>query len=264
MDFVAKPSGTISLDLEKVADRLLDALRAAAAANLSNIRVQIPRAPASPPRRAAPQGEAGTAAGVAVAVAASTGGPRALAELVPRLPADLGAAVLVVQHMPPRFTRSLAERLDGLGAIPVREAEDGEPVRAGHVYLAPGDFHMRVALDAGVARIALDREPSLWGVRPAADHLFRSVAEAYGPRSIGVVLTGMGRDGADGLAAIVRAGGRGIAQDRASSVIWGMPQAAAEHAGAVLPLGRIPEALAEEVRALASGAAADGPPLEAV
>ncbi|HEX2094016.1 MAG TPA: chemotaxis response regulator protein-glutamate methylesterase [Longimicrobiaceae bacterium] len=251
VDFVAKPSGTVSLDIGKVSDRLLEALRAAASANLANIRVQVPRAGGAPPVRPLRADDAG--AGVAVAVAASTGGPRALAELIPRLASSFGAAVLVVQHMPPRFTRSLAERLDGLSALRVSEAEDGEPVRANHVYLAPGDFHMRVMRDGSGARIALDQEVPQWGVRPAADPLFRSVAEVYGARAVGVVLTGMGRDGADGLAAIVRAGGRGIAQDRSTSVIYGMPQAAAESAGAILPLPRIPEVLMEQVRVLASG-----------
>jgi len=253
VDFVAKPSGAISLDLEKVEARLLEALRAAAAANLSNVRVHIPRrGEAAPPLPRAVPAESGPGAGVAVAVAASTGGPRALAEVLPRLPPDLGAAVLVVQHMPARFTRSLAERLNGLCCLPVAEAEDGEPVRANRVYLAPGGFHMRVERDGAGARIALDRKPTLWGVRPAADPLFRSVAETYGPSAVGVVLTGMGRDGAEGLAAIVRAGGGGIAQDRQTSVIYGMPQVAAEHARAVLPLDRIADAVAEEVRVAAA------------
>ncbi len=249
VDFVAKPSGTVSFDLEKVADRLLDALRAAVAANLTNVRVQI-----GPPFRAAPPVRlpSGPAATVAVGVAASTGGPRALSEMIPLLPEKLGAAVLVVQHMPPRFTRSLAERLDALGPLPVTEAENGEWVREDHVYIAPGDYHMRVVADRDGPRIVLGRELPVWGVRPAADPLFQSIAESYGPRAVGVVLTGMGRDGADGLAAMVAAGGRGMAQDRDSSVVYGMPRAAEESASRVLPLGRIAGALAAEVRRLAA------------
>jgi two-component system chemotaxis response regulator CheB len=255
VDFVAKPSGTISLNLEKVGARLLDALRAAASANLSNIRVHVARP--STPRAETPRAAEGGAPEVAVAIAASTGGPRALAELIPRIRAPLGAAVLIVQHMPPRFTRTLAERLDGMARLRVTEAEDGETVRADHVYLAPGDFHMRVVRDGGGAvRVALDREPTLWGVRPAADHLFRSVADVYGARTLGVVLTGMGRDGADGLRSIVEAGGGGIAQDRASSVIYGMPQAAAEYAGQILPLDRLPDAIGAGVGALQKAGAA--------
>jgi two-component system, chemotaxis family, protein-glutamate methylesterase/glutaminase len=262
VDFVSKPSGTISLNLETVSDRLLEALRAAASANLSMIPVRLPRAarPARQPAAATPSArrrrrrapEPGETSEVAVAIAASTGGPRALAELLPRLRAPLGAAVLIVQHMPAHFTRTFAERLDHMEGLPVREAQEGEPVLRDRVYMAPGDFHMRVTRGVdGVPRIALDQEPAVWGVRPAADPLFRSVAAVYGARGVGVVLTGMGRDGAEGLREMVAAGGAGIAQDRATSVIFGMPQAAAEHAGRVVPLEEVHAEIGREVAARA-------------
>ena len=185
VDFVAKPSGTISLNLDTVADRLLQALRAAATANLAVLPVRVRRPPppvaspaesgsadaaaavdtaAAPSRRrkriGAPAAEAptraahtGRSAETVVAIAASTGGPRALTELVPRLRAPLGAAVLIVQHMPPRFTRSFAERLDGMSGLRVVEAAEGDVVRPDHVYLAPGDWHMRVVREGGEVRL---------------------------------------------------------------------------------------------------------------
>jgi two-component system chemotaxis response regulator CheB len=240
VDFVAKPSGPISFDLGRVEMRLYEALRAAVAADVD---VLIAERAMQAESVVAPEigGEA------AVAVAASTGGPRALTQVLRALPANLGAAVLIVQHMPPGFTSTLAARLRSVAALPVAEASGGESVVPDRVWIAPGDFHMRVRRVDGDVKITLDQRESIWGTRPAADALFPSVAEAFAERSVGVVLTGMGRDGANGLAAIRASGGRTIAQDRATSVVYGMPgraveQGAVEH---VVSLEEIPGAIVD-------------------
>ncbi len=242
VDFVRKPVGTTVADWIGSRKRIEDALHAAAQMNVRGVDVLArPRvretAPLAAPRRA----------NAAIAMASSTGGPRALAEIVPELPAGLDAAVLLVQHMPPGFTAGLARRLDQLSALPVHEAAHGERIEPGRVYLAPGGRHMTLANEEDAATIVLGDGPALHGVRPAADPLFASVAKLFGPRSVGVVLTGMGRDGSAGLKAIRAAGGGAVVQDRATSVIYGMPQIALAEAGAdrEVPLKGVAEAVVQ-------------------
>jgi two-component system chemotaxis response regulator CheB len=226
VDFVRKPAGKFSLDLRPVRDRLLQALRACRVVNLQGVPALVrPPHPAEPTDGLRAPAASGHASRV-VAIACSTGGPRALADIIPRLPASLDAAVLVVQHMPAGFTRSLADRLDAQSAVTVREAIHEEPLVNGRVYIAPGGWHLRVHRGGASRTLAIDASPPVWGVRPAADPLFRSVAELFGASAVGVVLTGMGRDGAAGIRAIREAGGLTIAQDQESSIIFGMPQAA--------------------------------------
>ena len=230
VEFVRKPSGPISIDLLTVREELAAALNAARAVNMAGVKT--PHAPTARVTTDVPAKKFAVSATRAVAIAASTGGPRALGEIVPHLPESLGAAVLIVQHMPREFTRTLARRLDAMSRLHVSEAEDGEPLRENRVYIAPGGYHMRVDGEAGSGTIRLDTSPTVWGVRPAADPLFASVAEVFGAAAIGVILTGMGRDGAEGLRQIRDAGGLGAVQDRDSSIVYGMPQAALALAGA--------------------------------
>ena len=185
-----------------------------------------------------------------MAVAASTGGPNALADLFAGLPADLPVPVVIAQHMPPMFTRQLAERLTARFAVRVEEGRAGVSLTPGHAWVAPGDYHMVLARDAAGVRLALNQDPPEQSCRPAADVLFRSVAKAFGPAALGVVLTGMGQDGLRGCEAIRAAGGRVIVQDEATSVVWGMPGAVARAglADRVLPLAQLAPEVVRRVR----------------
>lgn len=251
VDVVPKPSGPVSLDVREVTGQLHRALEAAREARVDALTLR--------PTPPVPLGKPADHADAVVAIAASTGGPRALSLVLGALPAKLGAAVLVVQHMPPGFTAALATRLNSLSPLPVAEAVDGAPIVPDQVWLAPGDFHMRVRRVGNGLRIALDQGQPICGSRPAADALFASIADLCGETSVGVVLTGMGRDGAAGLAAIRAAGGRALAQDRATSIVYGMPARAVEE-GAVdaeLPLGQIPSRIVEWLQSLAVVEAGD-------
>jgi two-component system chemotaxis response regulator CheB len=182
-----------------------------------------------------------------IVIATSTGGPPALQAIVPRLPKDLLASVIIVQHMPVGFTRSLAERLASRSALVVREAKDNEPIRPGLVLIAPAGIHMKVVIRGGTPSIRLDAEPKDSLHRPSADVLMSSVAKVFGKGAVGVVLTGMGSDGTLGLRDIRRAGGRTLAESEESCVIYGMPKAAIE-AGVVERVAPLPR-MADEILA---------------
>ena len=247
VDLVAKEDERSAVAAARFGERLLTALRAARMADVKRLAMGEQRAAVAPPI-AVPR-TPGQARRI-VAIAASTGGPRALAEIVPHLPIGLEAAVLIVQHMPPKFTKSLAERLASQSRLRVVEAEDRMPIMADTAYVAPGDYHMRVASGPSGPHVTLDQEPSVWGVRPAADPLFGSVARLFGARAVGVVLTGIGRDGAEGLRQMHAAGGIGIAQDRESATIYGMPGAALNAGGVryVLPTAQIADRIVVELK----------------
>jgi two-component system chemotaxis response regulator CheB len=161
----------------------------------------------------------------AVAIGVSTGGPPALAVLMPMLPADFQQPIFIVQHMPPVFTRLLAERLQTLTKLRVREATHGMLVEGGNVYIAPGDYHMKVTRKGTTIITTLDQSQPENSCRPAVDVLFRSMADVYGSSAMAVILTGMGRDGLRGIERLRAMGSYVVAQDEASSVVWGMPGA---------------------------------------
>ena len=237
VDFVTKPAGEVSTDLTRIADELTRKLLAAASA-----RPRVAATPQPPPR---PSGQfsarIATSPGVlprVCVIAVSTGGPAALSEVIPALPADLRLAVVVVQHMPAAFTAPFAERLNAASNVAVREAQEGDRPEAGEVLVAPGNKHLE--FDAK-GLVTLTDEAPVNGCRPAADVTMQSAARVFGRRALAVVMTGMGKDGAAGALAIKKADGKTCAQDELSSVIYGMPKAAIE-AGAideVVPLADI-------------------------
>jgi two-component system chemotaxis response regulator CheB len=195
-----------------------------------------------------------------VAIGTSTGGPNALAEVVPRVPRDFPVPIVVVQHMPPIFTRFLAERLAGRSEIQVEEGQAGAALAPGKAWIAPGNFHMTVSRVANERRLKLNQDAPEHSCRPAVDVLFRSVAEAYGGGVLGVVMTGMGSDGVLGAQRIRAAGGEVIVQDEATSVVWGMPglvQAAGEADG-VFPLGELAGEITRRVNESRSSALGAG------
>lgn len=254
-DFVAKPrlSGPGEA-LAFVQREVLPKLRTLGGGRAREDRPAPPPPLAGAQRPAAPRtGASAGAPAEAVVLAVSTGGPQALAAVLPGLPARLAAPVLVVQHMPPLFTRILADRLAALGPNPVAEATDGMPVEPGHVYLAPGGRHLTVepAAFGAPPRLRLDDGPPENSCRPSADPLFRAAAEIWGKGLLAVVLTGMGRDGCAGAARVKERGGAVLAQDEATSVVWGMPGAVigaglAEHA---LPLAEVAGEIGRRVAA---------------
>ncbi|MBR0993090.1 chemotaxis response regulator protein-glutamate methylesterase [Bradyrhizobium japonicum] len=235
VDYVAKPTIGLADGLAALAEEIIGKIKIAASARvrpLQGAKPAVPRISSGPSFNSSEK---------IIAVGASTGGVEALQQFLTAFPAD-APAILVTQHMPAAFTESFAKRLDKCCLIGVCQAEDGERVLPGHAYIAPGGYHLELARNGANYTCRLNDQALVSGHRPSVDVLFRSVARAAGANAVGIILTGMGKDGAAGLLEMRRAGASTIGQDEASCVVYGMPKAAAD-CGAVqteLPLARIP------------------------
>jgi two-component system chemotaxis response regulator CheB len=241
VDFVEKPDGEVSANLNTVRDQLIEKLLSAAGANVQGPMTVAEVGSSEPPvsRRAPRSSPKPMPAGLRVVViASSTGGPAALVRLMPELSRAGTAAIVVVQHMSEGFTAALAEQLAERAGYAVTEAREGDRLEAGKALVAAGGRHLVLERNGSVS---LNEAPPVHGVRPAADVTLKSAALVYGARAVGVVLTGMGRDGALGLAAVKAGGGRTVAQDKATCTVYGMPKAAVELGvvDEVLPLDQI-------------------------
>lgn len=248
-DFIAKPSGgSLEQNREALLKQLKPVIQSVTTRRILSRALR--KAPSTPLPKKQALAVAVPSPAVAlkpagridiVTVGISTGGPNALAVMIPLLPKNLRTPVVIVQHMPPVFTKALADSLDKKSAVHVKEAEQNELIQAGCVYIAPGGKQMRLARRAGGIAVELTDDPPENHCRPAADYLFRSVSKLYDNRALGVIMTGMGADGVIGLRLMKRRGARVIGQDKATCVVYGMPMEAAK-AGVtdvVLPLERI-------------------------
>lgn len=256
-DYVCKPANVGSVP---------EAIAAVRGQLIPKIKALVPggfRSPAARPARHVPvrpaTGAPPTSKVDLLAIGSSTGGPDALTSVLPLLPRDLAVPVVITQHMPPVFTRLFAQRLDAKCGLSVKEAEDGDRVEAGRVLVAPGDRHLVLERRGTAVVVRLSDAPAENFCRPAVDVMFRSAAAVYGEKVLGVVLTGMGADGARGSEVLRAAGGEVVVQDQATSVVWGMPGAvvAAGQAHRVLPLGDVARDVLQVVARGLSGARPD-------
>ncbi|OPX30465.1 MAG: hypothetical protein B1H08_01630 [Candidatus Omnitrophica bacterium 4484_171] len=223
LDFIPKPSGEISLDLYNFKEEIISKMKIVADIDINDYLSNF---------RGVPVAEEALSVKKLVVIAASTGGPKAIIEIMQKIPSNIEASFLIVQHMPRGFTRTFAERISWYSSIKTKEAEDGDMILKGAGYVAPGGFHMvaeGITDDAGRRfRIRLDETPLVNYVRPSADVTMNSAADLFGNNIVAVILTGMGKDGLEGARSIKNKGGFVIAQDKASSVVYGMPRAVAD------------------------------------
>lgn len=250
VDFVCKPTGTARLP--EMADELVSKIKAAARTNVLALSRSSP--PVAPVKKKFLAARPGRGQGRVIAIGASSGGPHALRHLLPQIPADLDAGIVIVQHMPESFTAMLAHWLNEICELEVKEAESGDLALPGKVLIAPGSLHMKVRRTPAGCEVLLEGGAPVNGHKPSVDVLFRSVAEEYGALATGIIMTGMGSDGAQGLGEIMAAGGHTLAQDKESCAVYGMPRIAVErgYANKIVPLIEMASYLSFKVGRLAA------------
>lgn len=251
-DFVSKPVGGLYLELRKVENELVEKIRESQKVNVSllnkfkyNEKQEVK--PSLGKFLRTSRSLNSSEKDMVVCIGISTGGPNALHKIIPELPEDINAGILIVQHMPPRFTKSLADRLDVLSKVKVREAKDGDLVEKGLVLIAPGGLHMTVEQRGLDKVVRLSKEPSNYIHKPSVNVLFQSIAEVYKKNSVALIMTGMGDDGAEQIKNIKEKGGITIAQSKETCVVYGMPRVAVEKGGIdfIVDLEKIPDKLLE-------------------
>lgn len=227
VDFIPKPKNIFSLNGKEIREGIIDKIKMASQSKVSlNYKKTYPLKSSKKdlPKSKLTKSEFE----YIIAIASSTGGPRALQEVLSAIPGNINGSIVIAQHMPPKFTKSLADRLDTLTNLKVEEGEDGDILKRGYCYIAPGGFHMRVKRESNDYILKLSKEEPIKGLRPAADILMKSVAELEKLKKVGIVMTGMGSDGSEGIIQIKQSGGYTIAQDEKTSVVFGMPKIAIE------------------------------------
>lgn len=239
VDFLPKPSNIFSLNQDDIKTEIINKIKIGSESkidikkpikNLRNLKIQQEKIK-----------KIEEDFNSIVVIGTSTGGPRALQTLIPEIPNDINATIVIVQHMPAKFTKSLAERLNLTSNIQIKEAEEGDILSRGCGYIAPGDYHMTIVKESTNLVVRLNKEPQIMGLRPTVDILMESVAKINGYSKIGVILTGMGSDGTKGIIEMKKSGSYNIAQDEATSVVYGMPKAAiaSNYIDEILPLDKI-------------------------
>lgn len=251
IDFLQKPTNVFGLSQSEIKDEIIEKIKMGSKIKIEQ-KVEVkhlikPIENTMPSKSNIPKPQYNFSN--IIAIGTSTGGPRALQSLLPLFPVNINATIVIVQHMPPKFTKSLSERLNSTSNIEVKEAEEGDILRRGCAYIAPGDYHMTIVKERNNLVVRLNQDPQVMGLRPTVDILMKSVANIGGYPKLGIILTGMGSDGAEGIIEMKKNNSYTIAQDESTSVVFGMPKAAiaTESIDEVLALDKIADKIISKV-----------------